>query len=89
MSYLKPVTKEIVDHQSNMAHPNPFPQYENGMGLCPSRGYQANVAPQSGAELFLGGSDESGLRNIRPDHLFQRTVCQTESEAKDEEKKNA
>ena len=86
MSYLKPVTKEIVDHQSNMAHPNPFPQCENGMGLCPSRGYQA---PQSGAELFLGGSDESGLRNIRPDHLFQRTVCQTESEAKDEEKKNA
>ena len=24
MSYLKPVTKGIVDHQSNMAHPNPF-----------------------------------------------------------------
>ena len=47
---------------------------------------QSNMAPQSGAKLFLGGCDESCLRNVWPNHLLQRTVCQTKSEAKVEEK---
>ena len=45
------------------------------------------MAPQSGAKLFLGGCDESCLRNVWPNHLLQRTVCQTKSEAKVEDER--
>ena len=34
----------------------------------------------------MRGSNESGLRDIRPNHLFQRAVCQTKSEAEVKEK---
>ena len=35
------------------------------------------MSPESGAKLLLRGSNESGLGNIWPDHLLQRTVRQT------------